>query len=170
MGICQTCYGTGYKELPFHKACPQCGGGGRIGDATCWKCGGSGKSLELERISCSPCNGTGRVQDPVRRPSARPARPGNAVRDGSKAGGQSPQRPPRPAQPWSHTQTAVLLLAYGLSLWWLIRDGVQGWWPYLLAVVPAFIAAVAWKALLFLAAAGLAAWYALPYLYHLFDY
>ena len=79
--------------------------------------------------------------------------------------------PPLPQRPWTPTRILILLLGYGVILYWLVQDGtLQGWWPYVLAIIPAYLVAAAWKALLYLAVLGLAAWYGLPYLYHLFDY
>ena len=150
MKMCSECGGTGKKQMPFRKSCGNCFGTGRINGAICGPCGGTGLSQELETIPCGPCRGTGVLMDT------------DTIRDPG---------PPLPHRSWTPTQFLILVICYVLSVWLLVRDGtLQGWWPYVLAIIPAYLVAAAWKALLYLAVLGVAAWYGLPYLYHLFDY
>jgi len=66
--VCDTCHGIGAAPGTARRACPACGGRGRIREAgdgsgfhlrTCGRCGGSGKQIVTP---CVDCDGTGRLE------------------------------------------------------------------------------------------------------------
>jgi molecular chaperone DnaJ len=66
--VCDTCRGIGAAPGTARRACPACGGRGRIREAgdgsgfhlrTCGRCGGSGKQI---LTPCADCDGTGRLE------------------------------------------------------------------------------------------------------------
>jgi molecular chaperone DnaJ len=66
--VCDTCRGIGAAPGTTRRACPACGGRGRIREAadgsgfhlrTCGRCEGSGKQIVTP---CADCDGTGRIE------------------------------------------------------------------------------------------------------------